>query len=93
MKIIETLELERLVRTTFPQKPVFSAVAEFDRKISWPIVTFVHGGPDPFLDRDFDAWLAGAPGFVSAYQVMNRLCRAGVLPPGEYGLTRTPVAS
>jgi len=92
MKIIQTLELERLVRTTFPQKAVFSAVAEFDGKISWPIVAFVHGGPDPFLDRDFDAWLAGAPNFVSAYQVMNDLCRAGALAPGEYGLTRSPAA-
>jgi len=92
MKILQTLELERLVRETFPQKAVFSAVAELDGKIAWPIVAFVHGGPDPFLDRHFDAWLAGAGSFVSAYQVMNGLCRAGALPPGEYGLTRSPAA-
>jgi hypothetical protein len=92
MKILQTLELERLVRETFPQKAVFSAVAELDGKISWPIVAHVHGGPDPFLDRHFDAWLAGARRYVSAYQVMNRLCRAGALAPGEYGLTPSPAA-
>jgi hypothetical protein len=93
MQIICASELERLVRETFPGKPQFSAEAELGvdphRR---PIVTFVHGGPDPFLDRQFEDWLRGAPVFVAAHQLLNRLCRAGALAPGEYALTR-PVDS
>jgi hypothetical protein len=51
------------------------------------VVTFVHGGPDPFLDRHFDAWLAGLPRFIATNQLLNRLCRAGALPPGDYAVT------
>lgn len=87
MRIIQTPELERLVRQTFPQKGLFSAHVELDGTIPWPFVVFVHGGADPYLDQHFDAWLGGSPRFVSAYQVMNGLCRAGALPPGEYGLS------
>ena len=53
-----------------------------------PIVTFVHGGPDPFLDRQFDAWLDGQPIYVALHQLLNRLCRQGTLLPGEYAVTR-----
>jgi hypothetical protein len=80
MKVIEAGELERLVRATFPEKRSFSATPEF--------VTFVHGGTDPFLDRHFDDWLTGAANFVPVYQVLNRLCRAGALSPGDYAVTR-----
>jgi hypothetical protein len=48
----------------------------------------VHGGPDPYLDRPLEAWLEGGAGFVSLYPLLNRLCRAGALVPGEYALTR-----
>jgi len=71
MKIIQTRELEGLVRQTFPQKGFFSARAELDGSIQWPFVIFVHGGADPYLDQHFDAWVGGSPRFVSAYQVMN----------------------
>jgi hypothetical protein len=89
MKVIESRELERLVRETFPQRHLFSA--KDDLGISRgrvPIVTFVHGGPDPFLDRQFDEWLGGSPIFVPVYQVLNRLCRAGALAPGDYAVTQ-----
>jgi hypothetical protein len=89
MKIIETRELERLVRQTFPLKGFFSVRVELDGSMPWPFVGFVHGGSDPYLDRHFDAWLGGSPTFVSAYQVMNGLCRAGALAPGEYGLMQS----
>ena len=89
MQIICANELERLVRETFPGKLEFSAEAELGvdphRR---PIVTFVHGGPDPFLDRQFEDWLGGARVFVAAHQLLNRLCRAGALAPGQYALTR-----
>jgi len=89
MQIIRTAELERLVRATFPEKLQFSAEAELGGDTHRrPIVTFVHGGADPFLDRQFEDWLRGAPVFVAAHQVLNRLCRAGALAPGEYALTR-----
>jgi hypothetical protein len=93
MQILCANELERLVRETFPGKPKFSAEAELGvdphRR---PIVTFVHGGPDPFLDRQFEDWLSGAAVFVAAHQLLNRLCRAGALAPGQYAVTR-PVES
>ena len=86
MNVIEAHELERLVRETFPAKRVFSAASELGLKAGRAVVAFVHGGPDPFLDRQFDDWLAGSPTFVAAYQVLNRLCRAGALAPGNYAL-------
>ena len=89
MQILPANELERLVRQTFPEKPGFSAEAELGiGPRRQPIVTFVHGGADPFLDRPFEDWLRGAPVFVAAHQLLNRLCRAGALAPGEYAITR-----
>jgi hypothetical protein len=87
MKVIETPELERLVRETFPAKRFFSAASELGLKAGRAVVAFAHGGPDPLLDRQFDAWLEGSPTFVAAYQVLNRLCRAGALAPGNYAIT------
>ncbi len=88
MKIIDNLEIERLVQEVFPQRRAFSAAAELGVRPSRPVVAFVHGGPDPFLDHQFEAWLEGSPTFVSAYQLLNRLCQAGALPPGDYAVTR-----
>jgi len=88
MKIIEARELERLVRDTFPAKRLFSAASELGLKAGRSVVTFVHGGPDPFLDRQFDAWLEGSPTFVAVHQLLNRLCRAGALAPGDYAITK-----
>ena len=88
MSIIDEREIERLVGQIFPCRRGFSAVADLGVGAGWPVVAFVHGGPDPFLDRQFDAWLDGSPVFVSAYQLLNRLCREGALPPGDYALTR-----
>ena len=88
MKVIEPRELERLVRETFPAKRLFSAASELGLKAGRSVVTFVHGGPDPFLDRQFDAWLEGSPTFVAVYQLLNRLCRAGALAPGDYAITK-----
>jgi hypothetical protein len=87
VKFIETRELERLVRETFPAKPGFSAAPELGLRSGRSVVTFVHGGPDPFLDQHFDAWLAGLPRFIATNHLLNRLCRAGALPPGEYAVT------
>jgi len=90
MQILPANELERLVRQTFPEKPGFSAEAELGIGLRHrPIVTFVHGGADPFLDRPFEEWLRGAPVFVAAHQLLNRLCRAGALAPGQYAITRS----
>jgi hypothetical protein len=86
MKVIEARELERLVRETFPAKRLFSAASELGLKAGRSVVAFVHGGPDPFLDRQFDAWLEGSPTFVAVHQLLNRLCRAGALPPGNYAV-------
>ena len=93
MQIIGIGELERLVRETFPEKRNFLAEAEFGASLRRPIVTFVHGGADPFLDRPFDDWLRGAPVFVAQHQLLNRLCRAGALPPGNYALARPSPAT
>ena len=87
MKVIEAGELERLVRETFPAKELFSAAADLALTPSRPVVAFVHGGPDPFLDQQFDEWLDGSPTFVPVYQLLNRLCRAGALAPGDYAVT------
>ncbi len=89
MRVIGTSELERLVRETFPGKRLFSAESDLGLNGGrTPVVTFVHGGPDPFLDRQFDDWLGGSPVFVPLYQVLNRLCRAGALAPGDYAVSR-----
>ena len=88
MNVLEARELERLVQETFPAKRLFSAASDLGLKSGRSVVTFVHGGADPFLDRQFEDWLRGAPVFVAAHQVLNRLCRAGALAPGEYALTR-----
>jgi len=89
MRVIDTLELERLVRASFPAKERFSAEADLglDRR-GLPAIAFVHGGPDPYLDRPLDAWLEGIPSFVSLYALLNRLCRAGALAPGDYAVMR-----
>ena len=84
MQILGADELERLVREAFPGKAEFTAESELGVDLRRrPIVTFVHGGPDPFLDRPFEDWLRGAPVFVAAHQLLNRLCRAGALAPGN----------
>jgi len=88
MTIIDDREIERLVREIFPRRRAFSVAADLGVSASRPAVAFVHGGPDPFLDRQVDAWLEGSPVFVSAYQLLNRLCREGALPPGDYAVTR-----
>lgn len=89
MIVIEPRELERLVRETFPQKARFSAEAELGLGAhARPAVAFVHGGCDPFLDRQFEAWLYGAATFVAVHQLLNRLCRAGALTPGDYAVKR-----
>ncbi len=89
MKVLGTRDLERLVRETFPAKRHFSAEAELGTAATrLPATAFVHGGPDPFLDRQFDAWLEGEPIYVALYQLLNRLCRQGALMPGEYAVTR-----
>jgi hypothetical protein len=91
MKVIETRELEKLVQDTFPAKRRFSADAELGLNAGrLPVVTFVHGGTDPFLDRELNAWLDGGASFVALYPLLNRLCRAGVLAPGDYAVTRRP---
>jgi hypothetical protein len=87
MNVLRTQELEQIVRKVFPTKDVFCVDAEQRRHL--PVVVFVHGGPDPFLDREFEAWLGGAPKFVQLYPLLNRLCRDGALPPGEYAITNT----
>jgi hypothetical protein len=88
LTIIDTRELERLVHETFPAKRLFSAASEFNLAVHRaPAVISVHGGPDPFLDRAFDAWLNGSPTFVALYPLLNRLCRAGTLAPGDYVVT------
>jgi hypothetical protein len=87
MKVIEARELERLVRDTFPARRLFSAASELGLQTGRSVVTFVHGGPDPFLDRAFDAWLGGTAKFVAVHQVLNGLCRAGAIAPGNYAVT------
>ena len=88
MQVLDARELERLVRQTFPQKAWFSAAAELG--LERPAVAFVHGGCDPFLDRQFEAWLQGTASFVAVHQVLNRLCRVGALAPGDYAVVRRP---
>jgi hypothetical protein len=87
MRIIEARELERLVRETFPARRSFSAVSELGLQAGRAVVAFVHGGPDPFLDRGFDAWLDGSSRHIAVYPLLNRLCHAGALAPGDYAVT------
>jgi len=89
MYAMNTQELERIVRTSFPGKNFFSAKADLGldgRRL--PAVAFVHGGPDPYLDHSLDTWLNGGSAFASLYPLLNRLCRAGALVPGEYAITQ-----
>ena len=52
MNVIQSDELEHLVRTTFPSKRRFSVETELRLGArTAPPIAFVHGGPDPFLDR------------------------------------------
>jgi hypothetical protein len=89
MKVIETRELEQLVRDTFPAKRLFCAKSELGIAPNrTPVVSFVHGGLDPFLDHHFEAWLEGLPRFVGVHQLLNRLCRAGALAPGNYAVVQ-----
>ena len=90
MTVIEPCELERLVRTTFPQEPRFSVADLGLHSRARPAIAFVHGGGDPFLDRQLDDWLDGSAAFVAVYPLLNRLCRAGALSPGDYAVTRRP---
>lgn len=86
MKVIEAGELGRLVRDTFAQKRSFTE-AELGLQAGRPAMAFVHGGPDPFLDSQFDAWLTGEAPYCPLYQLLNRLCRAGAIAPGDYAVT------
>jgi hypothetical protein len=91
VQVIDSRELDRLVHQTFPHKRRFSADADLGLGArSRPAVAFVHGGCDPFLDRQLDDWLSGSAAFVAVYPLLNRLCRAGALPPGDYAVTRRP---
>jgi hypothetical protein len=87
VRIIESDELEHLVRETFPARRVFSAASELGLQAGRAAISFVHGGPDPFLDRGFDAWLGGASKYIALYPLLNRLCRAGAIAPGNYAVT------
>ena len=87
MRILNDTEIERLVRETFPGRRAFFTGTDVGVNSTRPVIAFVHGGPDPFLDRQFEVWLEGSPTYVSAYQLLNRLCRAGALPPGDYAVT------
>ena len=87
MRVLEAAELERLVRDTFPARPRFSVGSDLGiTRGRRPAVAFVHGGPDPYLDRELDEWLAGQPRCVGLYPLLNRLCRAGALAPGDYAV-------
>ncbi|HSD52921.1 MAG TPA: hypothetical protein VLC47_02085 [Burkholderiales bacterium] len=86
MFVLDAAELERMVRMTFPQKRRFSAEAELAFAARRPVFASVHGGCDPFLERQFEDWLDGAAPFVAPYQLLNRLCREGVLKPGDYAV-------
>jgi hypothetical protein len=93
MRVLKTNELENLVRGTFPAKPGFSVESDLGLTPSrMPAVAFVHGGPDPYLDRQLDDWLKGGPKFVGLYPLLNRLCRAGALAPGAYAVTGAGMA-
>lgn len=87
MRVIGANELEQIVQRAFPAKAQFSVHADLGLTSNrLPAIAFVHGGPDPFLDRQVEAWLEGAPTFVQLYPLLNRLCRDGALAPGEYAI-------
>jgi hypothetical protein len=87
VRVLEASELERLVRDAFPAKPQFSVGSDLGLTPGRLLaVAFVHGGPDPYLDRQLDEWLKGGPRFVGLYPLLNRLCRAGALAPGDYAV-------
>jgi hypothetical protein len=87
MNILGTEQLEQLVRKAFPARGVFAVDGQLRSR--FPLVMFVHGGPDPYLDRELDAWLAGAPTYVQLCPLLNRLCQLGALAPGHYAITDT----
>ncbi len=88
MKVLEANELESLVRRTFPEKPGFAVGIDLGLTASrLPAVAFIHGGPDPYLDRELDDWLEGGLKFVGLYPLLNRLCRTGAIAPGTYAVT------
>jgi len=90
MRVIGANELEFMVRRTFPGKARFSVDADLGLTSNrLPAIAFVHGGPDPFLDRHVDAWLEGVSTYVQLYSLLNRLCRDGALAPGEYAISNT----
>jgi hypothetical protein len=83
MKILKTNELERLVRGAFPAKTGFTAGADLGlAPARMPATALVHGGPDPYLDRERADWLAGGAAYIGLYPLLNRLCRAGAIAPG-----------
>ena len=89
MRVLEANELESLVRRTFPGKPGFAVGIDLGLTASrLPAVAFIHGGPDPYLDRELDDWLEGGLKFVGLYPLLNRLCRTGAIAPGTYAVTR-----
>jgi hypothetical protein len=59
MFVIEAEDLERMVRRAFPQKRWFSAAAELGVRAERALFASVHGGCDPFLERQFEDWLVG----------------------------------
>jgi hypothetical protein len=88
MRVLAANELERLVQRTFPAKRAFAVGSDLGlTPARLPAVAFIHGGPDPYLDRELDDWLAGGLQFVGLYPLLNRLCRAGTLAPGTYAVT------
>jgi hypothetical protein len=90
MTVIPAAELESIVRRAFPAKTGFALERDLGlTPARLPALAFVHGGPDPFLDRQIDAWLDGASAFAQLYPLLNRLCRDGALAPGEYAVART----
>jgi hypothetical protein len=86
MVIIDSAELERMVRTTFPAKRRFSVDADLGCTAGRPLFAVVHGGCDPYLERQFDGWLSGALRYIAPYELLNRLCREGLLKPGDYAV-------
>ena len=65
MRVLEANELERLVRRAFPAKPGFAVGPDLGLTPNrLPAVAFIHGGPDPYLDRELDDWLGGGLKFV-----------------------------
>jgi hypothetical protein len=88
MKVLKTNELERLVRGAFPAKAAFTAGADLGLAPGrMPATALVHGGPDPYLDRELDDWLSGGAAYIGLYPLLNRLCRAGAIAPGAYAVT------